>query len=204
MTQQLPLFDLPTAQEAPGRALKARTSNDATPVPKAAQAPAQPRQEAPGGLDRQAERRAEHARWLALQRYQFALLCSERPAPPLSAMEIVALARVGVTYIGAHSASGEPEHVVEGLFSSGLGRTILTKTRDGIAALCEALDLPDDLCAAGLRRHGHTIFDIPDDPTRVSISYHRPTLELNIAAAREGLAARRRIEAEGRAKKEVR
>lgn len=108
-----------------------------------------------------------------------------------------------VSYVGSYTAQegdasgvGTALHVVEALFRPASGRSILVKTGEGITAMLESMDLPDDLLAAGMRRYGHPhhITDLGEDGG-VGISFAWPTLEQNIAAAREFLAAAAKVAA---------
>lgn len=206
MPDQLALFDLPAAQDAPGAPRKARATKDTAPAPRAAQAP---RAASQGAQDaaRLTEAAAEHETRLAVQRRYYAELCAEYPAPAPDAAIIARLALLGVTYLGSYmgpvggtivdgewapSEEREQQHIVETNFVTGV-RTILTKTDAGLIALVVALDLPDDLLAAKVRRYGpdHAYLTLADGGS-VGIGFAFPTLERNIESARAFLAARER------------
>ncbi len=209
MPDQLALFDLPPPPPAPAQAAPAapRQAKGPRPAPGSAaprsgpERPAQTFVEDP--LVLRARRAAEQAAALAEQRAEHLRRCAAHPAPGLPARTVQALVRVGVSYVGSRTAqagdaSGEGTalHVVEALFRPASGRSIVEKTTEGVAALLAAMDLPDDLLAAGWRRYGHPhyITSLGEDGG-VGISCAFATLELNIAAAREIMAARERIAA---------
>lgn len=207
MIDQLALFELPTAQDAPGRAQQVRATNDTAPAPRPAQAP---RAASQGAQDaaRLAEAAAAHEARLASLRAEIAARCAAHPAPAPDAVTLARLALLGVAYLGssmgpvggaivdgewAPSAEREPQHYVEARFVIAGERTILTKTDAGLLALVDALDLPDDLFAARVRRYGpgHAYLTLADGGS-VGVSFAFPTLERNIESARAFLAARER------------
>jgi hypothetical protein len=194
MPDQLALFDLPTAPAAPGRAPKARATKDTAPAPRAAQVPRVASQGAQGAA--RFATAAEHEARLASLRAHYAELCAATPGQPLDATTVASLTRLGIAYLGSYAACEESLHVLEATFTVAGGRTILTKTGPGIAALIEALDLPDDLLAASVRRYGpdHAYLTLADGGS-VRVSFAFPTLERNVESARAYLAAAERTRA---------
>lgn len=195
MSDQLALFDLPTAQDAPGQAPKARPSKDTAPAPRAARAP---RAASQGAQDaaRQVEAAAENEARLASLRTHYAELSAQSPGAPPDAATVARLARLGITYLASYAAGEEALHALEAVFTVAGERTILTKTDAGLVALVEALDLPDDLLAAKVRRYGpgHAYLWL-DDGGSVGVSFAFSTLERNVESARAFLAAAERTRA---------
>lgn len=204
MPDQLALFDLPASQDAPGRAQQARGPRRTAPTPRALSAS---RAASQGAQDaaRLAEAAAEHEARLASMRAEITARCAEHPAPAPDAALLTRLARLGVAYLGsclgpvggtivngewAPSEEREPQHYVEARFVIAGERTILTKTDAGLAALVDALDLPDDLLDRGMRRYGpdHAYLTLADGGS-VRVSFAFPTFERNVESARVFLAA---------------
>ncbi len=204
MTEQLTLFTLDPPQAAPAarRQAPAPRAAPAKAAPRSApEKPAQAPQEDP--LVLRARRAAEQAAALAGVRGEYQRRIAEHPAPGLPARTVQALVRVGVNYLGSYTAqegdasgAGTALHVLEALFRPASGRSIVEKTAEGVRALLAAMDLPDDLLAAGWRRYGHPhhVTALGEDGG-VGVSCCFETLERNIAAAREIMAARERIAA---------
>ena len=208
---QLTLFDLPAPQAAPAAPRQPRAPSNTAPAPAAAPAARTARQAAPASVaPTRAEKEAAAEAALASERAALLARCVERPAPPPPAEQISALAALGVDYLGSYywpaggrvvgdvwvpSEALAAHHVVEGRFRPARGRMVLVKTDAGVPALIAALDLPDDLLAAGCVRgegaYSHHIHDRADGG--VGVTWAHPTIEQNIAAAREGLAVRAQL-----------
>lgn len=210
MPDQLALFDLPTAQDAPGAPRKVRATKNTAPAPRPAQPPHAASQGAQDAA-RMVKAAAEHEARLAVQRRHYAELAQAHPAPAPDAATLARLALLGVDYLGSYmgpvggtiangewvpSEERERQHIVEAHFVIAGEHTILTKTDAGLLALVDALDLPDDLLTAKVRRYGpgHTYLTLTDGGS-VLVSFAHPTLERNVESARAFLAAQERSRA---------